>query len=89
MGSGRIPATYSSQGAVGLNRTLMSTFFSTTLSNITITTNGKIYTSTATTAAPVNTSHDGMSLDCTDSSNVITVSIHIKKSKYNMFMSDD
>ena len=85
MGSGRTPATYNSQGAVGLNRTL-DVFFLTTLPNITITSDGRVYTSTATTAVPVNTSHDGMSLDCTDSSNLTTVSIHIKKSKYVQYV---
>ena len=39
--------------------------------------------STATTDVPVNISHNGTGLRCTDSiGNVITVSIHIQRSKY-------
>ena len=78
-----LPETYNSQATVGLIKTiLMRGFFSTTLSSITITTEGTIYTSTATTAVPVNISHDGMSLMCTDNSTFTNISINIIKSKY-------
>ena len=49
---------------------------------------GKEFNSTATTAVPVNISHDGMSLTCSDgiiglpNVNASTISIQIKRSKY-------
>ena len=90
MDSGSLPATYTPQAIVGSNRTLVNEFYLITLSNITTTTEGRVYTSTATTAVPVNISHNGMNLTCTDSSDLNTVStnisihinINIIKSKY-------
>ena len=75
-------AIYNPQSTVGLNRTSVDGFYI-TLSSITTTTEGRVYTSTATTTVPVNISYDGMSLGCTsDGVNVITIGIQIKKSKY-------
>ena len=88
MDSHNTPATYNSQATVGSNHTLVNEFYLITLSNITATTEGRVYTSTATTAVPVNISHNGMNLMCTDSSDLNTVStnvsmhINIIKSKY-------
>ena len=76
------PATYTTQDTIGSTRTLDG-FYLIELSNITTTTEGRVqYTSTATTAVPVNISHNGTGLRCSDGVNVITVSIQIKESKY-------
>ena len=75
------PATYNPQDTIGSTRTL-DEFYLITLSNITTTTEGRVYTSTATTAVPVNISHNGTGLRCTDDVNVTTISIQIKESKY-------
>ena len=80
MDSVGIPVTYTPQAIVGSNRTLDGFYIE--LSNITTTTEETIYTSTATTAGPVDISHNGTSLRCSDGVNVITVSIHIIEGKY-------
>ena len=82
-------AIYNSQDTIGSNRTLDG--FLIELSNITTTTEGRVYTSTATTAVPVNISHNGTGLRCTRSSTdddnvnsntTRSISIQIKESKY-------
>ena len=85
MDSNGTPAiTFNSQSTVGSNHTSVNGFYI-TLTSITTATEGTIYTSTATTAGPVNISYDGMSLGCSsDGVNVITVTIHIIKSKYTL-----
>ena len=82
MDSGGGTAIYNPQDTIGSTRTLVNGFYLITLSNITTTTEGTIYTSTATTAGPVDISHNGTSLRCSDGVNVITVSIHIIEGKY-------
>ena len=52
---------------------------------------GKEFNSTATTAVPVNISHDGMNLTCSDgifndsNVNASSINIQIKRSKYYFF----
>ena len=76
-------AIYNLQDTIGSSHTLMDGFYLIELSNITTTTEGRVrYTSTATTAVPVNISHDGTGLRCSDGVSVITISIQIKESKY-------
>ena len=76
------PATYNSQDTIGSTRTLDG-FYLIELSNITTTTEERVqYTSIATTAEPVDVSHNGTGLRCSDGVNVITISIQIKESKY-------